>query len=112
MLLNGRRIQEIKNVVGNKCFFTIKSKSDGSHEYKARFVAKVYSQINGKDNRKTFALTTNTASIKLLLEIALQFDLLVHHMDVKSAYLNSALDYEIYVEPPEGFGRLINPYMG
>ena len=24
-------------------------------------------------------------------------------MDVKSAYLNAPLDYEIYVEPPEGF---------
>ena len=43
------------------------------------------------------------ACIKLLLEIAVQFDLLIHHMDVKSAYLNAPLDYEIYFEPPEGF---------
>ena len=28
---------------------------------------------------------------------------MIHHMDVKSAYLNTHLDYEIYVEPPEGF---------
>ena len=42
-------------------------------------------------------------------------------MDVKSAYLNAPLDYEIYVEPLEGFkkvrmgimfGNLKNPYMG
>ena len=58
------------------------------------------------------------ASIKLLLQIALQYDLLVH-MDVKSAYLNAPLDYEIYVEPSEGFkGKngnlktLKNLYMG
>ena len=24
-------------------------------------------------------------------------------MDIKSVYLNTPLDYEIYVEPPEGF---------
>ena len=39
------------------------------------------------------------ASIRLLLQIAVQDDLLIHHMDVKSA----SLDYEICVEPPEGF---------
>ena len=34
-----------KNIVSSRCFFTVKSKSDGSHEYKAHFVA------NGKDYR-------------------------------------------------------------
>ena len=43
------------------------------------------------------------ASIRLLLQIAVYYDLLIHHMDVKSAYLNTPLDYEIYVEPPDGF---------
>ena len=43
------------------------------------------------------------ASIKLLLQIAVQYDLLIHYMDVKSTYLNAPLHYEIYVKPPEGF---------
>ena len=81
--------------------FTIKSKSDGSHEYKARFIAKGYS--NGKDYRETVVLMTNMASIRLLLQITVQYDLLIHHMDVKSAYLNAPFDYEIYVELPEDF---------
>ena len=38
-----------KNIVGSWWFFTIKSKSDESHEFEARFVAKGYSQIYGKD---------------------------------------------------------------
>ena len=83
--------------------FTIKRKSDRSHEYKAHFVAKSYSHIYGKDYRETFALTINIASIRLLLQIAVQYDLLILPMDVKSAYLNAPLDYEIYVELPEGF---------
>ena len=43
------------------------------------------------------------ASIRLQLQTAVQYDLLIHHMDVKSAYLNAPFDYEIYVEWPEGF---------
>ena len=45
------------------------------------------------------------ASIRLLLQIAVQYDLLILHMDVKSAYLNAPLDYEIYVELPEAEGK-------
>ena len=43
------------------------------------------------------------ASITLLLQIVVQYDLSIHHIDVKSAYLNTPLDYEIYVELPKGF---------
>ena len=56
-----------------------------------------------KDYRETFAPTTNMASIRLQLQIAVQYDLLIHHMDVKSAYINTTLDCVIYVELPEGF---------
>ena len=92
-----------KNIIGSWLFFTIKSKSDGSHEYKGHFIAKGHSQIYGKDYRETFTQTTNMGSIRLLLQIAVQYDLLIHHMDVKSPYLNAPLDYEIYVELPEDF---------
>ena len=43
------------------------------------------------------------ASVRLLLQTAAQHDLLIHHVDVRSAYLNATLDYEIYIELPEGF---------
>ena len=82
-------------------FFTTESKSDGNYEYKAPFVAKGYSQIYGKDYIETFSPTTNMTSIRLLLQIAVLYDLLIHH--IKSAYLNASLDYEIYVELPEGY---------
>ena len=81
----------------------MKSTSNGSHEYKVCFIAKGYLQIYGKDYKETFALTIIIASIRLLLQIAVYYDLLIHHMDVKSANLNASLHYEIYVEPPEGF---------
>ena len=57
------------------------------------------------------------ASIRLLFQIAVQYDLLIHHIDVKSSYINTPLDYEIYVEPLKAltvrmgimFGNLKNP---
>ena len=42
-----------KNIIGSWWIFTIKSKSDGSHEYKAFFVAKGYVKIYCKDYRET-----------------------------------------------------------
>ena len=39
----------------------------------------------------------------MLMQLAVQGDLVVHQMDVKTAYLNAPIDCEIYVEQPEGF---------
>ena len=72
-----------KNIVSRRWTFTMKSKSNGSHEYKVRFMAKGFSQIYSKDYKETFAITTIMASIRLLLQIAVYYDLLIHHMDVK-----------------------------
>ena len=76
---------KISLVVGVFLLFTIKSKSNWVHEYRAHFVAKGYLQIYGKDSRETFAPITNMASIRLVQQITVQYDLLIHHIDVKSA---------------------------
>ena len=52
------------------------------------------------------------ASIRLLLQITVQYNLLAHHMDVSSVYLNAPLAYEIYIEPPEGFESKNGNYVG
>ena len=45
-------------------------------------------------------------SIRLLLQIAVQYDLLIHHMDVKSAYLNAPpLRLQIICWPTKRFWR-------
>ena len=56
-----------KTIAGSSWIYTLKYKQDGSYEYKARFVAKGYSQIYGKDYRETFAPTTG----QMFLEICL-----------------------------------------
>ena len=71
--------------------------------YKARFVAKGFSQIPNVDYHETFSPTARMVSIRALMNIAMEEDLVVHSMDVKSAYLNANLDCEVFMEQPEGF---------
>ena len=42
-------------------------------------------------------------SIRIIFALASIFDLYVHQMDVKTAFLNRDLDEEVYMEQPEGF---------
>ena len=37
------------------------------------------------------------------MQIAVQYDFIVHQMDVKTAYLNAPVDCELYVDQAEGF---------
>ena len=41
--------------------------------------------------------------MSLQLQVAVQCDLFIHHMNVKNPYLNAPLDYKICVDPPKGF---------
>ena len=52
---------------------------------------------------KRLLLWRQMSSIGFLLQIAGQYNLLIHHMDVKSAYLNVPFDYKIFRDPPKGF---------
>ena len=65
--------------------------------YKGRYVAKGYSQINGIDYGGTFSPTARMESVRSLMQIALQYDLILHQMDLKSAYLHAPVNLEIYV---------------
>ena len=71
--------------------------------YKARFVAKGFSQVPGLDYHETFSPTARLTSLRMLLQLAVQENLLIHQMDVKTAYLHADIDCEIYLEQPEGF---------
>jgi hypothetical protein len=65
-------------------------------------VAKGYRQKQNVDYFDTYSPVTRIASIKILFAIASIYKLVVHQMDVKTAFLNGDLEEEIYMEQPEG----------
>ena len=39
------------------------------------------------------------------MQLAIQKGMVVHQMDVKTAYLNAPIDCELYIDQPEGYER-------
>jgi hypothetical protein len=55
------------------------------------------------DFDEVFTLVAQLESVRVMLVVAAHFGWIVHHMDVKSAFLNGALAEEVYVQQPPGF---------
>ena len=90
--------------VGLKWVFKIKKDPDGNIvKYKARLVAKGYAQCFGVDFEEVFAPVARIETVRVLLALAAQGGWEVHHMDVKSAFLNGELSETVYVQQPLGF---------
>ena len=89
---------EGKSVVTSKWIYKIKHAADGSIEkYKARFVARGFSQKEGIDYEETFAPVSRYTSIRSILALAVVMKWKIHHMDVKTAFLNGVVEEEVYV---------------
>lgn len=94
-------------LVTSKWVFKLKTRPDGSvDKYKARLVARGFTQTQGIDYTETFAPTLRMETIRILLAFALQHHLCVHHMDVNGAFLNGHLEEEIHMKLPDGFAEL------
>ena len=79
-------------------------KPDGSiDKYKVRLVAKGFKQLEGLEFFDTFSPVTRITSIRLLVAMAAIFNLQIHQMDIKTAFLNGDLNEEIYMDQPECF---------
>ena len=89
--------------VGGRWIYNVKNDPSGAQVFKARWVAKGFSQKVGIDYDQTYAPTAHMPSIRMLIQIAVQYGLLVHQMDVNNAYLNSDINREIYMVQPTGF---------
>lgn len=95
-----------KKVVRSKWIFKTKYNSDGELEkYKARLVARGFTQRYGIDYDETFSPVVRYGSVRLLLAIAAQNRLQIEQMDVHTAYLNADIpkNVEIFLSQPEGF---------
>ena len=90
--------------VGCKWVFKKKLRPDGTIEkYKARLVAKGYTQKEREDFFDMYSPVARLTTIRALLFLTVSYGLIVHQMDVKTAFLNRELDEEIYMDQPDGF---------
>nr|GEV96083.1 zinc finger, CCHC-type [Tanacetum cinerariifolium] len=81
-----------------------KMKVDGSiDKYKAGLVIQGFRQKEGIDFFDTYAPVCRISTIRLLLALAAIHDLVIHQIDVTTAFLNGDLDKKIYTKQPEGF---------
>ncbi|KAI3782063.1 hypothetical protein L2E82_12095 [Cichorium intybus] len=90
--------------IGLKWVFKLKKDASGKFTtHKARIVAKGYVQRKGIDFDEVFAPVARLETVRLMLALAAKEGWTVHHLDVKSVFLNGTLEEEVYVSQSEGF---------
>ena len=72
-------------------------------KHKARLVARGFVQREGVDFEEAFAPVARMESVRLLLALAAVKDWRVHHLDIKSTFLNGELAQMVFVRQPPGF---------
>ena len=82
-----------KSMVSSKWIFKTKHSVDGSIEkYKARFVARGFSQNEGIDYEENFSLVARYTSIRTVLALAAKKKWKLHQMEVKTSFLNGFIE--------------------
>jgi Reverse transcriptase (RNA-dependent DNA polymerase) len=76
-------------------------KDDG--RYRARTVAKVCSQVAGKDFHENHTPVVHDTTLHLILLIKIRYGLTSRQFDVETAFLYGTLEEEIYMDFPEGY---------
>ena len=101
-----------KPIVSCKWVWRVKVKSDRSVErFKARLIARGFTQTRGVDYNKTFAPVTRLNTLRLLTAMAVQNDWEFRHLDVKTAYLHGDLEEEVYMAVPQGLEDVPEGYV-
>ncbi len=92
-----------ENVVDCKWVYKIKRDSDNNVSYRARLVARGFTQREGVDYSETFAPVVRHSTLRLLIALTIELGLKITHLDVKAAFLNGYLEENVYMRQPEGF---------
>ncbi len=90
--------------VGCKWVFKTKRDSNGKIElYKARLVAKGYTEKDSVNYKETFLPISKKDSLRIIMALVAHYDLELHQMDMKTAFLNGELEEKAYMDQPKGF---------
>jgi hypothetical protein len=98
------RLPAGKRAVSSKWVWKVKQDSAGyATRYKARLVARGFTQQYGIDFVETYSPTVKATTTRLLIAVAKRRGLFLDQGDFETAYLNSKVEEEIYMAPPPGF---------
>ena len=90
--------------ITSKWIFKRKRKLDGTIErFKTWLVIRGFNQKHGIDYFDTYAPVARIATIRVLIALAAIQKLVIHQIDVKTAFLNGELEEEVYMKQPEVF---------
>jgi hypothetical protein len=86
-----------KKVIKGRWVFTQKRSEDNKKKYKARYVAKGFSQTSGVDYHDTYAAVLTLMSLRLFIILAATFGWKILQRDFRTAYLNAILNLPIFM---------------
>jgi histone deacetylase 1/2 len=92
------------NIVSCKWIFKVKQHSDGSlDKYKARLVARGFTQQSGIDFHETFSPVVKAATVRIVLSLAISRGWTLRQIDVSNAFLHGFLEEDVFMHQPPGF---------
>ncbi|CAI7844030.1 unnamed protein product [Closterium sp. NIES-54] len=91
------------NIVSGMWIFRVKQPPGSPRVFKARYVARGFSQQQGVDYFQTFSPTPKMTTLRVLLHVAAQRDYELHSLDFSTAFLQGSLHEEIWLRRPPGF---------
>ncbi|CAI7868185.1 unnamed protein product [Closterium sp. NIES-53] len=94
------------NIVDDMWILRVKRPPGSPPAFKARYVARGFSQRQEVDYFQTFSPTPRMTSLRLLLHVAAQRDYELHSLDFSTAFLQGSVHEEIWLPRPLGFTGL------
>ncbi|CAI7854492.1 unnamed protein product [Closterium sp. NIES-54] len=90
-------------MVSGMWIFRVKRRPGSPPVFKARYVARGFSQRQGVDYFQTYSPTPKMTTLWVLLHLAAQRDYELHSLDFSTAFLQGSLHEEIWLRRPPGF---------
>ncbi|CAI7766977.1 unnamed protein product [Closterium sp. NIES-54] len=91
------------NIVSGMWIFRVKRLPGSPPVFKARYVARGFSERQGVDYFHTFSPTPKMNTLRVLLHVAARRDYELHSLDFSTAFLQGSLHEEIWLRRPPGF---------